>query len=73
MEYERFDIARTLAGDSVILRNGTKAYIRHKEEEEFFISESESKDLLTRLDSDSQVTRLQDNLSEEEFLIFIES
>ena len=33
MNYEKFDIERALAGEPVILRNGLKAYIRHKEEE----------------------------------------
>lgn len=43
------------------------------QENEFFISESESKDLLARLDSDSPVTRLPENISEEAFLAFIQS
>lgn len=48
-----------------------KGFVHH--ENEFFISESEVNDLLARLDSDSPVTRLPDNLSEEAFLAFIQS
>lgn len=33
MEYEKFDVERALAGEAVILRNGSKAYVRYKEEE----------------------------------------
>lgn len=33
MEYEKFDVERALAGEPVILRNGSKAYVRHKEDE----------------------------------------
>lgn len=33
MEYEKFDVERALAGEPVILRDGRKAYVRHKEEE----------------------------------------
>lgn len=33
MKYEEFNLERALAGGHVILRNGTKAYIRHLETE----------------------------------------
>lgn len=43
------------------------------EQDEFFITEAQAKDLLVRLDSSSPVTRLPDNMTEEEFLAFIQS
>lgn len=33
MNYEKFDVEKALSGEPVILRNGSKAFIRHKEEE----------------------------------------
>lgn len=33
MKYEKFDVERALAGEPVILRDGTKAYVRYKEED----------------------------------------
>lgn len=33
MDYEPFDLNRSLAGDPVILRDGRKAYVRHQETE----------------------------------------
>ncbi|MBD3727183.1 MAG: hypothetical protein IE936_08965 [Moraxella osloensis] len=57
----------------VLLANAGRPLGFVHQEDEFFISESESKDLLARLDSDSPVTRLPDNHSEEAFLAFIQS
>lgn len=33
MKYEKFDVERALSGEPVILRNGSKAYVRYREEE----------------------------------------